>query len=112
MIDRSPRAARSITDLRERPIRRWISCVRPRRGPSTSRGVRWDVARGSIEYSAVTQPLPVSRRKCGIEFSTLAAQRTCVLPNVISAEPSAVFKQPGEISTDRISSGARPSGRP
>jgi hypothetical protein len=64
-----------------------------------------------MEYSAVTHPLPVLRRKDGTELSTLAAQSTWVFPTVISAEPSAVFKYPVAISTGRISSGLRPSGR-
>jgi hypothetical protein len=58
-----------------------------------------DVARGSIEYSAVTQPLPLLRRNGGTPFSTLAAHRTCVLPTVISTDPSAVFRYPGVICT-------------
>ena len=74
-------------------MRRWISWVRPLGRPlETSRAVLVDVARGSIEYSAVSQPLPVLRRKCGTEVSTLAAHNTCVLPTVMSADPSAVFR--------------------
>src|SRR5579863_2998755 len=112
MIERSPSTLRSITARNERPISRWISCVRPLGRPfATSRVVRVAVARGSIEYSAVTQPLPVLRRNAGTEDSTLAAQSTCVFPTVISAEPSAVFKYPVAISTGRNSSGFRPSGR-
>src|ERR1017187_7063138 len=112
MIDRSPSMLKSITDRRDRPIKRWISWVRPLGLPfATSRAVLVAVARGSIEYSAVTQPLPVLRRNEGTEDSTLAAQRTCVFPTVISAEPSAVFKYPVAISTGRSSSGLRPSGR-
>src|SRR6185312_14551138 len=109
---RSPMRSRSVTARSERPIRRWISCVRPLGRPlETSRGVRVDVARGSMEYSAVTQPLPVLRRNGGTEVSTLAAQSTCVLPTVISAEPSAVFRYPVAISMGRISSCCLPSGR-
>ena len=48
----------------------------------TSRGVRLAVARGSMAYSAVTQPLPLLRRKGGTVSSTLAAQMTCVLPDL------------------------------
>ena len=41
---------------------RWISCVRPPTLPAdASRVVRVEVARGSMPYSAVTQPLPVER---------------------------------------------------
>src|ERR1700710_1707514 len=112
MMDRSPRASRSMMERRERPMRRWISWVRPLGLPLvTSRGVRVDVARGSMEYSAVTQPLPVLRRNGGTELSTLAAHKTWVLPMVMRTEPSAVFRKPGVISTGRISSAFLPSGR-
>ena len=61
---RSPSAAMSTTARSERPIRRWISCVLPEGRPFfTSRGVRLAVARGSMEYSAVTQPLPRSAQE-------------------------------------------------
>ena len=47
------------TARRERPIRRWISCVRPDCLPAAaSRRMRSWVERGSMPYSAVTQPLP------------------------------------------------------
>src|ERR1700744_4960545 len=101
-IERSPSACRSMTARSDLPMRRWISCVRPLGRPFvTSRGVRVLVARGSIEYSAVTHPFPELRRKDGTEFSTLAAQSTCVSPTEISAEPSAVFRYPGVILTGR-----------
>ena len=77
----------------ERPISRWISWVRPEGRPLvTSRGVRLAVARGSMEYSAVTQPLPVLRRNGGTVSSMVAAHSTCVLPTLINAEPSAVMR--------------------
>jgi hypothetical protein len=60
------------------------------------------VDRGSIEYSAVTQPLPVLRMNCGTLSSTDAAQSTRVFPTVISADPSAVFKNPVSMLTGRI----------
>lgn len=51
----------SITPRRQRPMSLEISWVRPPILPRTdSRSVRWEVARGSIEYSAVTQPSPES----------------------------------------------------
>src|SRR5665213_533570 len=104
MTERSPSASRFTTARSERPISRWISWVRPLARPFvTSRGVRVPVARGSIAYSAVTQPLPEFRRNAGTEFSTLAAHNTCVLPTVMSAEPSAVFRYPGTIVTARSS---------
>ena len=85
---RSPNTARSTTDRNERPISRWISMVRPDARPfETSRGVRVAVARGSIEYSAVTQPLPDPRMKPGTLSSIEAAHNTRVLPTSIKAEP-------------------------
>src|SRR5580658_6022143 len=109
---RSPSSAASTTARSERPIRRWISWVRPEGLPLfTSRGVRLVVARGSMEYSAVTQPLPLPRRNCGTESSTVAAHSTRVWPTAISAEPSAVCRYPEVISTGRIWSGERLSIR-
>src|SRR5690606_26225928 len=78
-----PMAARS-----ERPIRRWISWVRPP-GPLRSRGVRSLVARGSMAYSPVAHPSPVSSRKPGTPVSTLAVQWTSVPPSRVRQEPSA-----------------------
>jgi hypothetical protein len=109
---RSPNSDMSTTPRKDRPIRRWISWVRPESRPlAASRGVRLAVARGSIEYSAVTQPLPLPRRNGGTESSTEAAHSTRVLPTVISAEPSAVSRYPAVISTGRIWSGNRLSVR-
>src|ERR1039457_4192454 len=99
---RSPSVLISTAARMERPIRRWISCVRPEGRPLvTSRGVRLAVARGSIEYSAVTQPFPLLRRNGGTVSSTVAAHNTCVLPILMSAEPSAVIRQPVVIWTGR-----------
>jgi hypothetical protein len=59
VIVRSPSSDRSNTQRSERPIRRWISCVRPLCLPlAASRSLRVWVARGSMPYSAVTQPSP------------------------------------------------------
>ena len=67
--------------------------VRPDARPlETSRGVRVAVARGSMEYSAVTQPLPEPRRNPGTVSSMEAAHSTRVLPTSINTEPSAVSK--------------------
>src|ERR1022692_2603068 len=99
---RSPNFAVSTTARIERPMSRWISCVRPDGRPLvTSRGVRLAVERGSMEYSAVTQPFPLLRRKGGTVSSTVAAHNTCVLPILMSAEPSAVIRQPVVIWTGR-----------
>ncbi len=55
----SPRPDRSVTARRLRPIRRCISWVRPDWRPlAASRSMRSGDEPGSIEYSAVTQPLP------------------------------------------------------
>ena len=47
------------------------------------------VARGSMPYSAVTQPLPVLRRNGGTRSSTLAVQITLVRPASMKTDPSA-----------------------
>ena len=60
----------SVTERSERPMRRWISTARPSCLPDdVARGVRLLVARGSIAYSAVTQPLPlpiIQRGTCSL----------------------------------------------
>ena len=50
-----------MTARRDRPISRWISWSRP----DTRRRIRSGDDPGSIEYSAVTQPLPVPRSHLG-----------------------------------------------
>src|SRR5205814_9537317 len=75
------------------------------------RSVRVAVERGSIPYSAVTQPLPVLRRKGGTRSSTEAVHSTCVSPNFVRHEPSAYLATPGSRLTGRIASRARPEGR-
>ena len=90
MICRSPRARRSVTARRARPIRRWISWLRPEGQPWTrSRTVRFSVARGSMAYSAVTQPEPVPLMNGGTFSSIVAVARTRVRPHSMRAEPSA-----------------------
>ena len=92
LIVRSPSASRSTTARSERPISRWISCVRPDCLPSAaSRRIRVLVARGSIPYSAVSQPCPLPLRNGGTPSSTLAVHSTRVSPAAISTEPSACF---------------------
>ena len=76
---------------RLRPIRRWISTVRPLCLPlAASRGTRSGDAPGSIEYSAVTHPFPVPRIQRGTSSSMLAVHSTRVRPNVTRHEPSAI----------------------
>ena len=79
-----------MTARSERPTRRWISWVRPDCLPrAASREARSAVEPGSIEYSAVTQPLPEPRSHLGTSVSTEAVHRTLVRPMVTSTEPAA-----------------------
>src|SRR3954462_9791845 len=97
---------------RLRPISREISWVRPPTLPLTlSRSPRVLVARGSIAYSAVTQPRPEPLRQRGTPSVTLAVQRTRVSPNSTSTDPSGWMLHFRERVTDRSWSAARPSGR-
>src|SRR5947199_247225 len=109
---RSPSARRSTTARSERPISRWISWVRPDCLPfAASRLPRVWVARGSIPYSAVTQPCALPRRNGGTRSSTLAVHSTRVSPKLTRHEPSAWRVKPGSNLSSRIWSGARPAGR-
>src|SRR5215472_646527 len=109
---RSPKPARSVTARRLRPISRWISWVRPLCPPrAASRVPRVPVARGSMPYSAVTQPRPELRRKGGTVFSTEAVQRTWVSPKRARQEPSAYLFTPGSRRIWRSWSAARPLAR-
>src|SRR6478736_7690645 len=101
-----------MTARSERPIRREISWVRPPMRPLTdSREFRVLVARGSIAYSAVTQPRPLPLRQRGTPSVRLAAHSTRVAPNSTSTEPSAWSSHPRVIVTGRSWSGVRPSER-
>ncbi len=104
----SPSALVSTTARSARPISREISCVRPPILPFTlSRSLRLLVARGSIAYSAVTQPLPLPVSQRGTPFVNDAVQSTFVPPNEMSAEPSACALQPRSMVMGRSwSSGA------
>src|SRR5690606_37088427 len=111
-ICRSPSARRSTPARSARPIRRWISCVRPDCLPAAaSRRLRVLVARGSIPYSAVTQPWPDPFRKGGALSSMLAEHSTRVSPQVIRQDPSAWRITPVSIEIGRISLKFRPEGR-
>jgi hypothetical protein len=67
----------------DRPIRRWISCVRPLCLPrAASRSLRVWVARGSMPYSAVTQPSPLPFLWPGTFSSTDAVHSTRVSPKL------------------------------
>src|SRR5947209_9537638 len=76
-----------------------------------SRSLRVLVERGSIAYSAVTQPSPLPLRQRGTPSVNEAAQSTRVRPNSTSTLPSAWSSQPRVILTRRSSSAARPSWR-
>src|SRR5690242_9040061 len=111
-IVRSPRSVSFVTDRSDRPMSRWISCVRPPTLPAVaSRCVRVDVARGSMPYSAVTHPLPLLRRNGGTRSSMLAVQMTRVRPTSMSTDPSACGRKPGVIVVGRSSEVERPSVR-
>ncbi len=84
---RGPSFSRSTAARSERPIRRQISCVRPRK-PLFSRSVRECVARGSSAYSAVNQPTSLFLRQAGKRSPTVTLHSTCVLPISMSTEPS------------------------
>src|SRR5690606_2231508 len=108
----SPSALVSTTARSARPIRREISCVRPPMRPFTlSRSLRLLVARGSIAYSAVTQPLPFPVSHRGTPLVNEAVHSTLVPPKLMRAEPSACALQPRSIVTSRSWSGVRPSAR-
>ncbi len=109
---RSPISSMRVTARSDRPMRRWISCVRPPTLPAdASRWLRVDVARGSIPYSAVTQPFPLLRRKGGTRSSTLAVQMTRVSPTSTSTDPSACLLKCGVNRVGRRALAARLSNR-
>ncbi len=72
-----------------------------------SRCLRSPVEAGSIEYSAVTQPLPRPCIQRGTCSETEAVQITLVRPTEISAEPVALSTNPGSMVIGRMSAGAR-----
>src|ERR1700746_1996947 len=112
VIWRSPSAFRSTTERRLRPINRWISTVRPVCLPAeASRRVRSRVARGSMPYSAVTQPRPWPLSQGGRRSSKVAVTSTWVSPNFTRQDPSAYLTTPRSRVTARSSSGARRLGR-
>ena len=108
----SPRAFVSTTARRLRPTSREISWVRPPMRPLTdSRSERVLVARGSIAYSAVTQPSPLPLRQRGTPSVKDAAHSTRVRPNSTRTLPSAWSSQLRVILMSRSWSVARPSCR-
>ena len=109
LMVRSPSAFISTAARRLRPTSRWISALR---GLSfsleMSRLLRSRLARGSMEYSAVTQPSP-SATWGGVLSSMLAQQSTLVSPHSIRQLPSGNFTKSVVILMGRSSSYARPS---
>src|SRR5699024_5782513 len=95
-----------------RPIRREISWVRPPILPLTdSRLERELVERGSMAYSAVTQPRPEPLRQRGTPSVKEALHSTRVPPNSTRTLPSAWSAQPRCSFTGRSWSAMRPSAR-
>jgi hypothetical protein len=88
VIVRGPISCVSIDARSARPISRSISLLRP----LPPRPLRVVVERGSMAYSAVTQPRPLSLRNGGTLFSTEAVHKTQVSPARMSAEPSGSFR--------------------
>ena len=68
-----------------------------------SRALRWGVEPGSMAYSAVSQPRPVSRKNGGTPSCTEAVHKTRVLPAQTSALPAAISVKPGNIFNSRSS---------
>src|SRR5690554_5006185 len=73
--------------------------------------MRLVVERGSMPYSAVTQPRPEPLIKGGTRSSMVAVHSTCVSPRRIMHEPSACLVMPVSIETARISLKSLPEGR-
>ena len=69
------------------------------------------VERGSMPYSAVSQPCPLPFKKAGTLSSMLAVQMTLVSPHSISTEPSACLVYWRVSTILRNWSTARPLGR-
>ena len=89
-----------------RPMRRWISTVRPDCLPlAASRPTRSGEEPGSIEYSAVTQPVPRPFIQRGTSSSIEAVHSTLVRPIVTRQEPSAISVKSRSKLTGRSSSG-------
>lgn len=81
----SPSSCKLMDALRDLPINLDISWDLPFLW--LSRDTRGEVEPGSMEYSAVTQPLPDPARKPGTFSSTVAVHITLVKPVEISTDP-------------------------
>ena len=79
----------SHTARSDRPMRRWISWVRPDCLPAAaSRRMRSADEPGSMPYSAVTQPLPLPFIQRGTSSSTDAVHSTTVPPAAHEHRPA------------------------
>ena len=107
-IEFAPRRSRLTTPRSDRPMRRWISCVRPSIFPRFRR-LRVSVEPGSMSYSAVTQPVPLPFFHGGTPASKQAVHRTTVLPVRTSTDPGALCVYPRINSTGRRSAARLPS---
>ena len=101
-----------MTERRLRPIRRWISTVRPPCLPAVaSRRVRSEVARGSIPYSAVTQPRPLALEPRRQTVFERCRHEHVGVAEFYQARALGVFTTPRSRVTARSSSGCRRLGR-
>ena len=109
----SPSALVSMTARRLRPTSREISWVRPPIRPLTdSRSERVLVERGSMAYSAVTQPWPVPLRQRGTpSVKRGGAQHAGVAELDEHAALGVVQPAAGDAAPARSWSGVRPSTR-
>ncbi len=103
--DRPPRAGCGRSGAGSRRCGRPACRRRPRAGCAPS------VARGSMPYSAVTQPRAWPLSQGGSRSSSVAVTSTWVSPNFTKQEPSAYFTTPRSSETARSSSGCRRLGR-
>ena len=102
----------SQTERSDRPMRRWISWVRPDCLPlAASRLTRSPVDPGSREYSAVTHPFPLPRIHGGTRSSIDAVHSTRVRPMDTSTDPGAKTVKSRSNDAGRSASVPRPSPR-
>ena len=113
MICRSPSATRSTTDAQrasDQPLD-LLRCGRPacRRRPRV--GCACEVARGSMPYSAVTQPRPWPLSQGGSRSSRLAVHRHVGIAEISPRhEPSAYYPSPRSAERCARSSNCGPLG--
>ena len=111
---RSPSASSSITARRLRPIRRWISCVRPDGCPrAASRSARRSVEPGQQRVLGRHPALPRARAGSAARYSSAqTVQSTLVRPSSQSTEASG-FSVKSRVSVSaELSGAARRGARP